>query len=58
MLIKDCGDIIVEVMFVGDKGFYDCLVMFLFFGLSDVIECVWIEGNFKKDKLVKVIEFK
>lgn len=45
-------------MLAGDKGFYDCPVMLSFFGPSDATERARIEGNLKKDKLVKATELK
>lgn len=54
----DAGDIHVEGVIVGEKGFYDCPIRILVYGTSEPTARAALEARLKADKLLKATQLK
>lgn len=54
----DNGDINIEGMLTGEKGFYDCPIRIQIYGTSEAASRESLEERLKKDKLVKATQLK
>ncbi|KAK0746699.1 RAD5-like protein [Schizothecium vesticola] len=54
----DNGDIDIEGMLIGEKGFYDCPIKIQVFGTSSLLGRAELEDRLKKDKLLKATQLK
>lgn len=54
----DRGDLVLEAVLIGEKGFFDCPVRIYFYGTSDPVGRTRLEENLKADKLLKATQLK
>ncbi|KAK0715646.1 RAD5-like protein [Lasiosphaeris hirsuta] len=54
----DNGEITIEGMLTGEKGFYDCPIRIQLYGTSEAVSRENLEERLKKDKLVKATQLK
>ncbi|KAK1831796.1 putative SWI/SNF-related matrix-associated actin-dependent regulator of chromatin subfamily A member 3-like 1 [Podospora conica] len=54
----DNGDIDIEGILIGEKGFYDCPIKISVFGTSSLLGRAELEERLKKDKLLKATQLK
>ncbi|KAK3988514.1 putative SWI/SNF-related matrix-associated actin-dependent regulator of chromatin subfamily A member 3-like 1 [Cladorrhinum sp. PSN332] len=54
----DNGDIAIEGVITGPKGYYDCPIQLYFYGTGDALARAALEDRLKKDKLIKATQLK
>ncbi|KAK7927740.1 hypothetical protein PG985_004738 [Apiospora marii] len=54
----DRGDLVLEAVLIGEKGYFDCPVRIYFYGTSDPVGRTRLEENLKADKLLKATQLK
>lgn len=54
----DNGDMAIEGVITGTKGYYDCPIQLYLYGPSDAVARAGLEDLLKKDKLVKATQLK
>ncbi|KAK8011253.1 hypothetical protein PG990_010218 [Apiospora arundinis] len=54
----DRGDIVLEAVLIGEKGYYDCPIRIYFYGTGDPTGRTKLEENLKADKLLKATQLK
>ncbi|KAK4121600.1 RAD5-like protein [Parathielavia appendiculata] len=54
----DSGEIAIEAILTGEKGFYDCPIRIRIYGTGDALARVDLEERLKRDKLVKATQLK
>jgi SWI/SNF-related matrix-associated actin-dependent regulator of chromatin subfamily A3 len=55
---QDRGEIAVEAMLTGEKGFYDCPIRLFIYGTGNPLGRANLEERLKRDKLVKATQLK
>jgi SWI/SNF-related matrix-associated actin-dependent regulator of chromatin subfamily A3 len=55
---QDRGDIAIEAVLTGEKGFYDCPIRVHIYGTGDALARADLEERLKRDKLVKATQLK
>lgn len=56
--LQDKGDITIEAMLIGEKGFYDCPIRIFIYGTADVHVRPELEERLKTDRLLKATQLK
>ncbi|KAK8051405.1 SNF2 family N-terminal domain-containing protein [Apiospora rasikravindrae] len=54
----DRGDLVLEAVLIGEKGYFDCPVRIYFYGTSDPVGRTKLEESLKADKLLKATQLK